>query len=148
MSEKELQRLVEEISLIFFNRPFRHQASFNSRLKTTGGRYHLNDHQLDFNPKVLEKYGMDELVGVIKHELCHYHLHQLNQGYQHKDYDFKALLKATGGSRYVRSLVDERKYHEYQCLNCHQKVKRQRKINLKKFGCLCGGPLELLTNGT
>lgn len=145
MTDEELQMLVEAISLASFNRPFFHKASFNSRLKTTGGRYHLNDHRLDFNPKVFEKYGIDELVGVIKHELCHYHLHLTNQGYQHKDRDFKDLLKATGGSRYVKSLVEEQKYYCYKCLNCYQIFKRQRKINLTKFGCACGGQLEILT---
>ncbi len=40
MTEAQLQKLVEEISLKFFRRPFRHRAIFNKRLKTTGGRYH------------------------------------------------------------------------------------------------------------
>ena len=35
-----------------FQKPFLHQATFNRRLKTTGGRYHLASHHLDFNPTV------------------------------------------------------------------------------------------------
>jgi hypothetical protein len=50
MNEQELQRLVEHISSTVFRKPFRHRASFNRRLKTTGGRYHLGSHDLDFNP--------------------------------------------------------------------------------------------------
>ena len=38
MDDIELQRLVEEISLAEFGKPFRHKAYFNSRLKTTGGQ--------------------------------------------------------------------------------------------------------------
>ncbi|TYO58415.1 SprT family protein, partial [Enterococcus faecium] len=49
MTQEELQQLVEEISLKSFQLPFKHQAMFNPRLRTTGGRYHLNDHHLDFN---------------------------------------------------------------------------------------------------
>lgn len=41
MNEQELQKLVESISLKYFNKAFKHQAIFNTRLKTTGGRYHL-----------------------------------------------------------------------------------------------------------
>lgn len=52
MTPFELQELVEKISLEFFDKPFQHKAVFNARLKTTGGRYHLNDHHLDFNPKM------------------------------------------------------------------------------------------------
>ena len=93
MEQKALQKLVEEVSIDFFELPFRHQATFNARLKTTGGRYFLQSHHLDFNPQVLEKFGMETLIGVIKHELCHYHLHLAGKGHQHKDRAFKALLK-------------------------------------------------------
>ncbi len=43
----------------------------------------------------------DYLIGIIKHELCHYHLHRLGLGYQHKDRDFKTLLQKVGGSCYA-----------------------------------------------
>ena len=59
MTQQELQRLVEELSLSVFNKPFTHRAVFNSRLKTTGGRYHLSDHHLDFNPAMLTEHGME-----------------------------------------------------------------------------------------
>ena len=39
MDEQEIQRLVEEVSLQCFGMPFLHKAMFNSRLRTTGGRY-------------------------------------------------------------------------------------------------------------
>ncbi len=43
----------------------------------------------------------DYLVGIIKHELTHYHLHLLGLGYRHRDRNFKILLKKVGGSRYA-----------------------------------------------
>lgn len=139
-----LQALVELISINDFNRPFTHQAYFNSRLKTTGGRYHLGDHHLDFNPRVYEKYGLSELVGVIKHELCHYHLHITGRGYQHKDSDFKRLLIQTGGSRFVRSLIDQKteNYHQYECQKCQTLILRKRRINTTRYVCKCGGNLK------
>lgn len=145
MTNDELQELVEIISLQFFNKPFIHQATFNKRLKTTGGRYHLSSHQLDFNPLVLEKHGQEELVGVIKHELCHYHLHLENKGYQHKDREFKELLKKTGGSRFVKQLQEKENIY-YQCLKCQGVIQRKRRINIKKYQCQCGGNLLYLTN--
>ena len=54
MTQEELQQLVEEISLKSFQRPFKHQAMFNPRLRTTGGRYHLNDHHLDLMQSCLK----------------------------------------------------------------------------------------------
>lgn len=148
MTNEELQELVENVSLQFFNKPFIHQATFNKRLKTTGGRYHLSSHQLDFNPLVLEKHGQEELVGVIKHELCHYHLHLENKGYQHKDREFKELLIKTGGSRFVKSVVENKEisYQYYECQKCQGLIKRRRRIDIKKYGCQCGGSLKHLTN--
>lgn len=34
---------------------------------------------------------------IIKHELCHYHLHLRGMGYKHRDADFKTLLAQVGG---------------------------------------------------
>ncbi|GAA0367662.1 SprT family protein [Alkalibacterium iburiense] len=138
MNQGELQQLVEEISRHFFNRPFKHQATFNSRLRTTGGRYHLRSHDLDFNPQVLEKLGKDVLIGVIKHELCHYHLHLQGKGHQHKDKDFKDLLKEVGGIRYVPSLRGQKEkvmFWQYKCTGCGLTAKRQRRFNTQKFIC-------------
>ncbi|MGC6768647.1 SprT family protein [Enterococcus sp. LJL128] len=142
-TDGELQQLVSQVSQEFFQKPFLHKAYFNSRLKTTGGRYHLSTHDIDFNPKVLEKYGLAELIGVIKHELCHYHLHIEGRGYQHKDPEFKKLLAVTGGSRYVQSLVDEQQFQVYRCTSCGGVIKRKRKINTQRYVCgNCRGTLK------
>ncbi len=138
MEQRKLQKLVEALSLKYFNKPFVHQATFNHRLRTTGGRYHLTTHHLDFNPKILAIYGMDVFKGIIKHELCHYHLHLEGKGYQHGDEDFKQLLKKVDALRYTPSLeIKQGKVlrWEYQCQGCHTKVYRKRRFNLKKYAC-------------
>jgi len=141
MNEQALQKLVEDISLKYFNRRFSHKAHWNSRLQTTGGRYKLRTHDLDFNPKIYQLYGQEELEKVIKHELCHYHLHILGLGFQHKDRDFKVLLEKVGGARYAPKMV-ERKKLSYSCKNCGQIYQRARKINTKKYSCgKCRGKL-------
>lgn len=137
MTNDELQTLVESISLTYFNRTFEHRAFFNSRLKTTGGRYHLASHDIDFNQKILTYFGEDTFIGVIKHELCHYHLHLMGRGYQHKDRDFKQLLNQTGGLRFVpdvRELDGSIKYN-YQCDTCGSTIHRMRKLNTRRYGC-------------
>ena len=91
MTDEELQRLVEQLSLTAFQRPFTHQATFNRRLRTTGGRYLLATHNIEINPRMITA-GQDALAGIIKHELCHYHLHLTGKGYMHRDHDFKVLL--------------------------------------------------------
>lgn len=147
LNQNDLQQLVEELSLEYFGRPFIHQATFNSRLRTTGGRYHLGTHHLDFNLKILETFGKAEFISVIKHELCHYHLHLTGKGYQHKDSDFKKLLKQTGGTRFVPSLRtkdEEKKVWTYQCECCKKNIYRYRRFNTQRFVCgECQGKLVL-----
>ncbi|MBN6888570.1 SprT-like protein [Cytobacillus horneckiae] len=151
MRDKELQWLVEEVSLKYFDKPFRHQAFFNSRLKTTGGRYMLSDHRIEINRAYLEQLGMDELIGIIKHELCHYHLHIEGKGYQHRDKDFKDLMIKVDAPRFCSALPQQQKRKSnktifYQCVNCHQVYRRKRRMDTKKYVCgKCRGKLLLMT---
>lgn len=146
LGNKELQKLVETVSVRCFGKEFSHTAFFNPRLRTTGGRYHLSDHHIDVNPRVFEKYGWSELIDVIIHELCHYHLHLSGEGYQHRDKSFKELLKKTGGSRFVRPLTQEGNIGKfiYQCLVCEKVYPRKRRMSVEKYCCPCGGRLTLI----
>lgn len=143
MTDQELQRLVEVTSLQAFGRPFKHRARFNARLRTTGGRFHLQDQHLDFNSRLFAAITPEERLGIIKHELCHYHLYRAHRGYRHRDADFKQLLQAVGGSRFAPSLPHAAKYH-YVCTQCGQAYARQRRIDLRRYRCgKCGGRLRL-----
>ena len=105
MNYEQLTLWVQEVSMTYFKKPFRHQAVFNKRLRTTGGRYLLQTHNIEINPKYLEEYGEQEVEGIIKHELCHYHLHIEGKGYRHGDMDFQMLMQQTGSPRYCRPIT-------------------------------------------
>lgn len=151
MTNEQLQAWVEQISLHSFGVPFRHQASFNPRLRTTGGRYFMKSHHIEINPSQLAAYGQDEVERIIKHELCHYHLHLSGRGYRHRDADFKALLQRVGGSRYCHSLPGgkERKVlpHRYKliCTDCGMEYLRKRRVDPSRYRCgQCAGRLRLM----
>ncbi|WAA12567.1 SprT family protein [Fervidibacillus halotolerans] len=144
MDNEQLQKLVEKISIDYFNKPFSHRATFNPRLRTTGGRYLLHTGNIEINKKYYDVFGEKELIGIIKHELCHYHLHQEKKGYRHRDQDFKILAKKVGAPRYCQPLLNqEQTMYHYQCTKCNLLFKRRRKINLSKYVCgKCGGKLK------
>jgi SprT-like protein len=148
MTDAELQFLIEKISIQSFHKPFLHKAYFNPRLRTTGGRYMLGSHNIDINRKYFDEHGMDELIGIIKHELCHYHLHIEGKGYKHGDEDFKRLLNEVGGPRHcsiLTSVNDRKRYLIYVCSKCGLEFKRRRKINIRKYVCgRCKGRLKLV----
>ncbi len=144
---KDLNAYVNRVSLEDFHRPFRHQAEWNKRLRTTGGRFFPKDGHLDFNPRVLEELGEDIFRKIVRHELCHYHLYFAQKGYQHKDDDFKRLLAQVDGLRYVPALSQAKpqKIYSYQCQSCKQIYHRKRQINPARYVCgQCRGQLLLL----
>lgn len=147
MTDQELQSLVEELSLHYFELPFLHKAYFNSRLRTTGGRYLLRSHNIEFNKKSYDNFGLGELRGIILHELCHYHLHIRGMGYKHRDADFRALLKKVGAPRFCSSIVENKKRtntktYIYACVDCKQKYPRKKRMDLNKYRCgICRGRL-------
>ena len=147
MTDAQLQVLVEQISLEKFTWPFKHEATFNTRLRTSGGRYLLASHNIEINPKMLSEHDQNTLVVVIKHELCHYHLHLRQAGYHHGDQNFKQLLQfVEGGSRYAPlspNVQTNKKKHIYRCTKCGQIYLRVRRINIEKYVCSrCGGHLQ------
>lgn len=147
MSEEYLQQLVEQISLEIFRKPFVHQAIFNSRLRTTGGRYKLSNHFIEINPLVIELHDEEELIGIIKHELCHYHLHIEGKGYKHGDPDFKELLRETNSPRHCKPLAERRAkstiIHLYRCTACGLDYPRRRRMDCTKYRCgKCAGKIE------
>lgn len=153
MDDRQLQTWVEDISLRFFARPFRHKAVFNSRLRATGGRYFTRSHDIEISRKHYEAFGAEETEKIIKHELCHYHLHLTKRGYKHRDADFKTLLREVGGSRYCSSLPDTRKKepHRYRlrCGACGMEYLRRRKVDPRRYVCgKCRGRLTLETIGS
>lgn len=145
MTDLELTQYIQQVSQKYFQRDFSHRANFNRRLKTTGGRYHLEDHHIDINPRFVEDNDKSILLGIVKHELCHYHLHLAGGGYRHRDHDFKQWLAAVGGSRYAPALANTKVQWRYQCQQCGQIYLRQRRLNLQRYGCgKCGSRLKLL----
>ena len=143
MNEHELQNLTEEISRTSFHREFTHKITYNNRLRSSGGRYLLKTGNIEINPLVEQELGLETLTGVIKHELCHYHLHQTGGGYRHRDADFKRLLHQVGGSRFVERMKEPN--FLYECTACHHRYPRMRKMNTNRYVCgKCRGKLILL----
>ena len=143
MNEHELQQLTMEISRTSFHREFTHKITYNKRLRSSGGRYLLKTGNIEINPLVEQELGIEALVGVIKHELCHYHLHQTGGGYRHRDADFKRLLHQVGGSRFVERMKEPN--FLYECTACHHRYPRMRMMNTNRYVCgKCRGKLILL----
>ena len=137
---------VKQVSLEDFGKAFKHQAQWNTRLRSTGGRFFPKDGHLDFNPKVYQELGLEVFRKIVRHELCHYHLYYEGKGYKHRDSVFKNLLKEVDGLRFVPPLssVSQRPVLVYTCQTCSQTYQRKRRMDTKRYRCgLCRGKLIL-----
>ncbi|MGM7684390.1 SprT family protein [Cytobacillus sp. Hm23] len=149
MDDRQLQDLVEEVSRLSFGKPFRHKAVFNNRLRTTGGRYLLKSHNIELNVKYYQEHGISDLIDVIKHELCHYHLHIEGKGYKHRDRDFKQLLTLVNAPRFckpIQAATKNKKYeYIYECIKCQKQYMRKKRMDMNKYVCgQCRGKIRLL----
>ncbi|MDZ5784247.1 SprT family protein [Marinococcus luteus] len=147
MTDKELTALTQKISVEKFQKVFKHRVSFNQRLRTTGGRYVLSTGNIEVNPKSMNNYGHQEVIDIVKHELCHYHLHLEGKGYKHQDREFQELLKQVGGAMHCSSLeqyrLKQKKRYQYACESCHISFKRTRQLDTRKYVCAaCRGALK------
>ncbi|MFG6150402.1 SprT family protein [Halobacillus sp. B23F22_1] len=145
-SEVNLKQWTDQLSKEYFGKPFTDQVIFNTRLRTTGGRYIPSKRVIELNPKYLKELGIEEVEGIIKHELCHYHLHIEGKGYKHGDRTFKELLVKTGSPRHCKPLPSEKiKFHRYMCTKCKQSYRRKKRINVSRYVCgKCKGKLRKL----
>ncbi|WP_179107299.1 SprT family protein [Sediminibacillus massiliensis] len=152
MTQAQLKELVNEISLTYFDKPYQDSVSFNNRLRTTGGRYIPSKRKIELNPKFRRELGEEEFTGIIKHELCHYHLHIEGKGYKHRDKDFRKLLKKTGSPRFCQPLPSVEKkttIYTYTCVACQHVYKRRRRVNTDRYRCgKCRGKLKLAEKTT
>lgn len=147
MDDLQLKTLIKQLSLTYFHQPYLGKAAFNNRLRTTGGRYLPGHRKIEINPKYLIELGMDELIGIIKHELCHYHLHITGENYRDRDASFQRFLKQVGAPKHCQPLPSVQKKPKiyYSCTQCGQHYIRKKKIDLKRYRCgACRGKLKQL----
>jgi len=109
----------------------------------------MKSHDIDISWHQYEAFGAEEVEKIIKHELCHYHLHLQRKGYRHRDADFKKLLAEVGGTRYCRSLGPRKRAEAYRyklvCASCGMTYLRKRRMDPRKYACgRCRGRLSLL----
>lgn len=146
INKDTLFELVNQLSLDFFHKPFKHEVRFNHRLRSTGGRYLPLQKVIELNPKYVIEMDEQEFIGIIKHELCHYHLHIEGKGFGHRDHEFKLLLKKTGSPRHCKPLPSSLKKYKYLyiCKDCNITYKRIRRVNIKKYRCgKCRGKITI-----
>lgn len=138
LCNEELKKQIDLLSRKHFQKPFLDHACYNGRLRTTGGRYIPQKRTIEVNPKYVHEMPYNEVIGIIKHELCHYHLHIEGKPFGHRDRAFKELLTKTNAPRFCKPLpsnVKNQTFHIYACNKCKMTYKRKRRVNVERVRC-------------
>lgn len=149
LCDEELRYEINILSRKHFNKPFVDHARYNYRLRTTGGRYIPSKRTIEVNPKYVYEMPYNEVIGIIKHELCHYHLHIEGKPYGHRDREFRELLHETNSPRFCKPLpstVKKQIIYTYKCHACGTIYQRRRRVDVKKVRCgKCNNSIEYKT---
>ena len=152
INQKELQLICEELMEKLWNdkleipveissRMTRCLGSFTATESTINGKKIRNPEKITISKKLLETHSLENIEGVIKHELCHYYLFKTYQKYSDGDKRFQDELKRIGAHS-TRTLSFSGDIHLCKCSKCGRIVKRSlsksgatRTINNRISGC-------------
>jgi SprT-like protein len=134
MTDQELCRRVEELSLKHFDQPFRGVAKFNSRFTRLGGRCTVRRGAacIEVSLRHFERHGESFLRETILHELCHYHLFVKGIKHDHRSRAFRELLARVGASLHCAPLDQAprqyRRKYAYRCPSCGRVFRRVKPL--------------------
>ncbi len=136
--EMDVEPLLQRLSLELFARPFLGRVRFNSRLRTSAGRFLASSQIIEVNPAYVRANGEASLIDTLKHELIHYHYPQGGHGPL-----FRGEAKRIGCNRFCSPLPGRSPALRYACIDCGQEYLRRRRVNVRLMRCgKCRGILE------
>lgn len=146
MTGPELQALVEATARDAFGRPFGGRAEWSRRMRVSAGAVQFRRLPAGgVEPVVMRlswryycRYGRDELVQTIKHELCHWFLFADGIRHGHRSRPFLELLRRAGAHRYCRPMDRRRasrRRYRYRCPRCGREWVYRRKVDVACGAC-------------
>jgi|SRR6056297_642388 len=124
-------------------------VTYNHRLRTTAGRVGWNPGfqawKVDLNPKYHQEFGLERMMGTLRHELAHIASWTLYRDLGHTK-NFKRICELFGGTmnprmagtKYKSASTDQ--YLKappklrYTCPNCGETLYLNKKVSGKRYG--------------
>lgn len=136
--DMDLQPLLQRLSLELFDKPFLGRVHFNSRLRTSAGRFLASSQTIEVNPAYVRANGEAGLIDTLKHELIHYHFPRAGHGPS-----FRAEAARVKCNRFCSPLPGTAPRLRYICRKCGLVYLRRRRVNVERMRCgKCRGKLK------
>lgn len=111
-----------EIPVTISGRLTRSLGLFYYRTVYNSGEFVREPIKIVISKQLTEHYSLENIEGVIKHELCHYHLYKMGGNYSDGDKEFEDELKRIG-SHSTRTLTRAGEVHKCICSCCGKVVR-------------------------
>ena len=126
MTEEKLNALARDLYAKHFGREFKGEVVLSRKMRVSAGNCRP-DGRIALNLPYCEKYGEDEAVRVLKHELAHLFLFQTVGNHSHKDRVFNEILDRIDGAKVAKPMPAI--IFVYACPKCHKEWRFARKDN-------------------
>lgn len=130
-SNESLLDLVNELAIRYFGRTYNGRVEWNFRMRTRAGDYAPRLKLMRLSARYAKEFGDEELVGTIKHELCHWYLWEQGIAHRHDSRAFKELMQRVDAPRYAKRTqvrTGSSRRYVYRCTFCGIEFVRRRKI--------------------
>lgn len=142
MDTQDLYQLANSLSLQFWQKPLTIKVVWNTRLRSSAGRYiysKAGPQRIEVSYQEYIDYGLAEVVNILKHELCHFHLHQQNKAFQDGSVVFKQECQRVGAQLTAKPRAV--KYVQIFCSSCGQLLGYRQRIRKNLISSCCGSSL-------
>lgn len=131
MDTGELNEIAKSIYKEHFDEDFHGWVEWSTRMKRIAGNCR-SDGRIALNKHYYERYGKEEIILVLKHELTHLYCFKKIGKHSHNHPLFKEILEQLGGSKIGKMMP--KKVHIYECPSCKKQWFFKSRLR-KYFSC-------------
>jgi SprT-like protein len=142
-SKEIVEGLANKLSLHFWNHPCTIPVVWNGRLTSSMGRFIFSIKgkiripvKIELSKHAAQFINRDIFIGVMLHELCHYHLCRLGQPFDDHHPVFEKELARVGAIS-TNTVQIPQKAFQLLCSKCNKSIGVRKRINTKNYRSAC-----------
>ena len=142
LEETELYSITSKIYRHYTGEAFLGDVKWSNRLKTSGANIRYSrekeNARIQINRAYVKKFGKEELIEILKHELAHYYLYKRKKWKHGHGAEFVKTLKDIFKSNCIAAKYNEDIYrYHYHCQSCGAVYKSPKRIYKRIFCSKC-----------
>lgn len=136
LTESQLNKYAEEVFQEYFQEDFNGQVIWSKKMKRIAGNCR-SDGRIALNYFYYERYGAEEILKVLRHELVHHYCFAKLGAHTHSTPLFVEYLEKMGGDQKGKPMPITA--YQYECPCCKRQWTFRKRMENRKLSCQsCG----------